>query len=170
MPARQTTSNRCSSSSSSESIPDSNSGAESNQDTVYITRTRTRTMTANPTSTSDSTISVPTEGYLTLDCPSLDKTNIQAFGETFRVVCGQDSAGPDIIAVVSYSLLDCARACVAYNTNLQAKACIGATFNSYLAYVDAHKGTCWLKNQTGSPVVNGLTGVDPNTYAQVILQ
>lgn len=168
MPVRPIANNQRSSSSSSESNFDSNS--DSNQETIYITSTRTRTMTAGPTSTSDSTISVPTDGYLYLNCPSINKTNIQAFGQTFRVICGQDSAGPDIIAVVAYSILDCARACAAYNTNLQANGCIGATFNSYLRYVDAHKGTCWLKNQTGSPVVNGLPGVDPNTYAQMILQ
>jgi hypothetical protein len=168
MPVRRIINNQLSSSSISKSNSDSGSGSD--QETIYITTTRTRTMTPNPTGTSDSAITVPTDGYLYLDCPSIDQSSIQAFGQTYRVICGQDSAGPDIIAIVSYSILDCARACAAYNTNLQSNGCIGATFNSYLRYVDAHKGTCWLKNQTGSPVVNGLTGVDPNTYAQVILQ
>ena len=71
---------------------------------------------------------------------------------------------------MSYSLLDCARACASYNTNSKANGCVAATFNSNLRYVDAHKGTCWLKSQTGTPGVDGLPGVNPNSYAQMILQ
>ncbi|KAK0119963.1 hypothetical protein ONS95_011387 [Cadophora gregata] len=153
------------------------SGSNSNPDAIYITRTRTITSTLSPDSTPTATsdITVPTSGFLALDCPSLDGNNIQAFGSTFKVVCGQDSAGPDIISIVAYSLLDCARACATYNANgvaASGKTCVAATFNSYLAYVSAHQGTCWLKTAStkGSELVDGLTGVDKNTYAQVVLQ
>ncbi|PMD49628.1 uncharacterized protein K444DRAFT_670837 [Hyaloscypha bicolor E] len=125
MPVHPIVNNQRSSSSSSKS--NSEFGSGSSQETIYITTTRTRTMTPSPTGTSDSATSVPTDGYLYLDCLSIDKTNIQAFGQTYRVICGQDSADPDIIAIVSYSLLDCAKACAPYNTNLQSNRCICAT-------------------------------------------
>ncbi|KAG4438079.1 hypothetical protein IFR05_006445 [Cadophora sp. M221] len=155
----------------------SNPNSDSNSNGNTITRTRTLTTTttefsSSPTSTTSSTtdITVPTSGYLSLSCPSLTGKTITAFSSTFLVTCGQDSAGPDIIAIVAYSLLDCARACAAYNTNLGSRGCVAATFNSYLAYVDAHQGTCWLKNRTNTPLVDSLEGVSPNSYAQVVLQ
>jgi len=168
---------KCSSSNVNFDTGTDSSGSDSNPDAVYITRTRTITSTLTPDSTPTATsdITVPTSGFLALDCPSLDGTNMQVFGSTFKVVCGQDSAGPDIIAIVAYSLLDCARACVTYNENGVAesgKTCVAATFNSYLAYVSAHKGTCWLKTAStkGSESVDGLPGVDKDSYAQVVLQ
>ncbi|KAH7354797.1 hypothetical protein BKA65DRAFT_228740 [Rhexocercosporidium sp. MPI-PUGE-AT-0058] len=152
----------------------SDTNSNSNGDTRTITRTRTATTTttefSQPTSASTTDITVPTTGFLSLSCPSLTGTTLQAFSSTFRVTCGQDSPGPDIIAIVAYSLLDCARACAAYNTNLGTRGCVGATFNSNLAYVDAHKGTCWLKNRTGGAIVDGLDGVSADSYAQVVLQ
>lgn len=53
---------------------------------------------------------------------------------------------------------------------MQGEGCVAATFNSNLAYVDAHKGTCWLKSAGGTAVVDGLEGISVNSYAQVILQ
>jgi len=161
-----------SSSNSDSSSSNSNNNNNNNADTIY--RTRTTTVTAD-LATQTSNIVVPTAGYTKLDCPSLNSDTIRAFGSSFRVTCGSDSPGPNIVAIVAYSLLDCARACATYNENLAFNSgtgnkCVGATFNSYLAYVDAHKGTCWLKSSMSGGVVNGLPGVDPDTYAQVTLQ
>jgi len=111
------------------------------------------------TSASASAFSVPTAGTVYLNCPAIDKTILSVTLETtsaFTVTCGEDfgPGGVDIIAVTVYTIEDCARACASYNLNWHATICKGATFNSYLAEVQASYGTCFLKNNTAGATLS----------------
>lgn len=73
----------------------------------------------------------------------------------FTVICGRDYPGPsiNILAIVAYSLKDCAKACASYNKNANSIKCKGAAFSTDLTNdVPVNYGTCWLKNNTASPV------------------
>jgi hypothetical protein len=75
-----------------------------------------------------------------------------------------DGVSPDILAIIAYSLHDCAQACASYNRNSGSLGCKGASFNSDLTNsVPVNFGTCWLKNNTGgmtnAPGMNGYAGI-----------
>ncbi|KAH8684447.1 hypothetical protein BGZ60DRAFT_523661 [Tricladium varicosporioides] len=119
------------------------------------------TSTSASTSTS-SAIVVPTTGVTFLDCPKLNGQStivtLKSTTYTYATTCGQDFAGvdgksPDIMAVISYSLHDCAQACASFNRNSGATICKAATFDSRLSNINVNLGTCWLKNTTGAAFV-----------------
>lgn len=125
----------------------------------------TASQPTSPSTTTTSPIALPTTnstGFLPLDCPSLTNTRaiIQLENQTwtFLITCGTDTPGSDldIIAIIAYSLHDCAQACASYNRNTGQNTCKGATFNAELAAtVASNYGTCFLKNRTASPSLSG---------------
>jgi hypothetical protein len=135
----------------------------------------TSTCSATSSSTTSSILSVPTAGLLPLDCPNIDNTNVRVTLKSqtslFGVTCGADFGSVtgrqiDILAIISYSLQDCAQACASYNLNIGQNICKGATFNSNLTgSVAINFGTCFLKNDT-----TGETQSTYNSYAGLVLK
>ncbi|KAF4632585.1 hypothetical protein G7Y89_g5538 [Cudoniella acicularis] len=128
---------------------------------------------SSATATPTTGITVPTTGFLALNCPSLSASNeiitLGTLSSTFGITCGQDftpvnGVSSDIVAVISYSLHDCAQACASYNRDSGKLACKAATFNSDLTSIGTNYGTCFLKNNTGGAV----TGTS-NIYAGLTL-
>ncbi|KUJ20709.1 uncharacterized protein LY89DRAFT_779431 [Mollisia scopiformis] len=155
--------------------------ASTTSTTTTVTATSTTTTTTTTTTTSDSsaststsasTITVPTSGFISLDCPALDATTLGITLQStslFTVTCGQDFSGPnhdiDILALVVYSLEDCAMACASYNLNWKSTICKAVRFNADLGQVGINYGTCWLKNGTGT-----IESSNSDTSAGMILQ
>lgn len=127
--------------------------------TATVTATVTQNSTSTATPTSGTIISVPTSGYLPLDCPVIDNTNLRVTLDTvslFLRTCGQDISGPDIAAIITYSDTDCAKACASYNRNLRSIGCKAVVFSRDLTSTNlrANFGNCFMKNSTSSKTVN----------------
>ncbi|KAF4838687.1 hypothetical protein CGCTS75_v000037 [Colletotrichum tropicale] len=108
-------------------------------------------------------ISMPTSGLLSLDCPSISGTtaSITAGGQSssYDLDCGVDNNGDgiDIIAVVSWSLEDCLRACSSFNANRKSRSesCAGVQFHADIVdLVSRFSGNCFLKNIEGRAVMD----------------
>ncbi|KAH0423337.1 hypothetical protein CcaCcLH18_12251 [Colletotrichum camelliae] len=134
-------------------------------DTTIATGSPTGSTTESATSSSTTTtwISTPTSGLLALDCPGISGTtaSMTVGGQSSRydIECGVDNngAGIDIIAVVSWSLDDCLRACSSFNANRESgsESCAGVQFHADIVdLVSRFSGNCFLKNTEGRAVTD----------------
>jgi hypothetical protein len=137
--------------------------------TIFITHTITTTAGLQSATTTAS-INLPTAGVLALNCPSLNNTETSiTLGSTsyaFSIGCGTDFGGTnvDILAIISYSIADCAQACASYNYDYRQEVCKAVTWNSDLGVVEEHFGNCFLKNDT-----SGRNAVVDDTYVGLTL-
>ena len=73
--------------------------------------------------------------------------------------------GPDIIAVVTYTYTDCAKACASYNRNVGRTSCKGVVFNADMtSSVAGNYGTCFLKSGSTAGAGSGY-----NSFAGMVL-
>ncbi|KAL8784183.1 MAG: hypothetical protein Q9195_009151 [Heterodermia aff. obscurata] len=124
------------------------------------------TSSASKTS-SKSSASINATPTTIVECPKVNGTIHTSFtGQNFRIRCGVDvTDGPDLLAILEYTVEDCIDACGNYNS--ESSTCQAVTFNANLtSSIPGRDGNCFLKASSNGVSTNGA---DPVLVASAFL-